>query len=344
MARGIAAPAGDALAPSAMLHVYSSALPSGTIIDAEAANALPADAVWIDLVDPTAAEEKLVEQALRLSIPTREEMDEIEPSSRLYEDQGALFLTATVLAGLATDDPISTPISFVLTDRHLITVRYADPKPFRLFIDHVARQTELLASSTTTLVRLLDAIVDRLADALEQTAAELETISHQVFRRSPGERGRRIPALKLEALLVRIGTAQSKLAKARETAASMARLLTYLVSSSHCRADTEQRELVRSINEDIASLIDHSAFLSNNVTFLLDAALGLISVEQNAILKIFSVASVILLPPTLVGAVYGMNFDHMPELKWLYGYPFALVIMLLSAILPYLYFRRRGWL
>jgi magnesium transporter len=327
-----------------MLHAYSPALPSGTIIDADAANALPPDAVWIDLVDPSVAEEKLVEQALRLSIPTREEMDEIEPSSRLYEDQGALFLTATVLAGLATDDPISTPISFVLTGKHLITVRYANPKPFRLFVDHVARQPELLASSTTTLVRLLDAIVDRLADALEQTAVELETISHQVFRRSPGERGRRIPALKLEALLVRIGTAQNKLAKARETAGSMARLLAYLSSSSHCRADADQRELVRSINEDVASLIDHSGFLSNNVTFLLDAALGLISVEQNAILKIFSVASVILLPPTLVGAIYGMNFTHMPEISWTYGYPFALVIMLLSAILPYLYFRRRGWL
>jgi magnesium transporter len=101
---------------------------------------------------------------------------------------------------------------------------------------------------------------------------------------------------------------------------------------------------VRSISEDVTSLIDHSGFLSNNVTFLLDAALGLISIEQNAILKIFSVASVILLPPTLVGAIYGMNFDQMPELKWIYGYPFALVIMLLSAILPYLYFRRRGWL
>jgi magnesium transporter len=344
MARGIAAPDGFALAAWPMLKVYSPALPSGTVIEADTANALPADAVWVDLVDPTAAEEKLVEQALRLSIPTREEMDEIEPSSRLYEDQGALFLTATVLAGLATDDPISTPISFVLTSKHLITVRYANPKPFRLFADHVARQHELLASSTTTLVRLLDAIVDRLADALEQTAAELETISHQVFRRSPGERGRRIPALKLEALLVRIGTAQNKLAKARETAGSMARLLTYLSSSSHCRADAEQRELVRSISEDVTSLIDHSGFLSNNVTFLLDAALGLISIEQNAILKIFSVASVILLPPTLVGAIYGMNFTYMPEIDWLYGYPLALVIMLLSAILPYLYFRRRGWL
>jgi magnesium transporter len=344
MARGIAAPIGFALAQPTMLQVYSSAVPSGTTIDAEASNALPPDAVWIDLVEPTVAEEKLVEDALRLSIPTREEMDEIEPSSRLYEDQGAIFLTATVLAGLATDDPISTPVSFVLTDRHLITVRYAEPKPFRLFADQAARQPELLASSASVLVRLLDAIVDRLADTLEQLATELEKISLQIFRRSPGERGRRIPALKLEALLVRIGAAHNKLAKARDTAVSTARLLAYLATSSHCRADADQREMVRSISEDVTSLIDHSTFLSNNVTFLLDASLGLISIEQNAILKIFSVASVMLLPPTLVGAIYGMNFVHMPELKWLYGYPLALVIMLLSAVLPYLYFRRRGWL
>jgi magnesium transporter len=319
-------------------------MPSGIVIDPAQATDLPADTIWIDLLDPTHAEEKLVEQSIGLSVPTRDEMAEIEQSSRLYEDGGAVYMTATVLAGLDENDPISTPISFVLTNQHLVTVRYADPKPIRSFADSLTRHPEQLGTAMETLVRLLDAIVDRLADSLEQVAAEIEQISKRVFRRAPDERGRRIPSLKLEALLVRIGNTQDLLAKARETAGSTARLLGFVAACSHFRGNTEQRDHIRSLVEDIDSLTDHSGFLSNNITFLLDASLGLISIEQNAILKVFSVASLILLPPTLVGAIYGMNFDHMPELRWVFGYPMALVIMLLSAVLPYLYFRRRGWL
>lgn len=327
-----------------MLQVFHQSAPAATIIDADDCAALPADTIWIDLLNPTHAEEQLVERIIGHTIPTREEMAEIEPSSRLYEEDGILYLTATVLTGVASDDPVASPISFVLSAKHLITVRYADPKPFRTFIDHVGRQPALLTTPMQTFVRLLDAIIDRMADSLEQIAVELETISKHVFRRSASERGRRIPALKLEALLVRIGTTQDMLAKARETAASTARLLTFLSNSQHFRGNPEQREQLRSLAEDVDSLIDHSGFLANNVTFLLDASLGLINIEQNAILKIFSVASVMLLPPTLVGSIYGMNFEHMPELKWIFGYPMALVLMILSAILPYLYFRRRGWL
>lgn len=305
---------------------------------------LPADTVWIDLLDPSDAEEALVEKAIGLSIPTRDEMAEIEQSSRLYEENGAIYMTATVLTGLDEHDPVATPVTFVLTNRHLVTVRYADPKPIRIFADSLARHPELLGNAMETLVRLLDAIVDRLADSLEQVASEVDQISKRVFRRAPDERGRRIPSLKLEALLVRIGNCQGLLAKSRETAGSTARLLSFVAACSHFRGNSEQRDHIRTLSDDIDSLTDHSGFLSNNITFLLDASLGLISIEQNAILKIFSVASVILLPPTLVGAVYGMNFVHMPELQWVFGYPMALIIMTMSAALPYLYFRRKGWL
>jgi magnesium transporter len=330
--------------PRVVLQVFSSSATAATIIDADNCAALPADTIWIDLLDPTHAEEQLVEHIIGHTIPTREEMAEIEPSSRLYEDNGAIYLTATVLSGVDEDDPVATPVSFVLTNRHLITVRYADPKPFRIFAAHIARQPEMLGNAMETLVKLLDAIVDRMADSLEQVASEIEQVSKRVFRRSADERGKRIPALKLEALLVRIGGCQNLLAKARETAGSTTRLLAFVAACSHFRGNTEQRDHIRSLIEDVESLIDHSGFLSNNITFLLDASLGLINIEQNAILKIFSVASVILLPPTLVGAIYGMNFDHMPELKWIFGYPMALALMLMSAALPYLYFRRRGWL
>ena len=327
-----------------MLRSFHPSTPTATLIDADNSAALPADTVWIDLLNPTHTEEQLVERIIGLSIPTREEMAEIEQSSRLYEENGAIYMTATVLAGLDEDDPIATPISFVLTNKYLITVRYADPKPFKAFADQIARQPDILGNAMETLVKLLDAIVDRMADSLEQVASEIEQISKRVFRRTADERGKRIPSLKLEALLVRIGGSQNLLAKARETAGSTTRLLAFIAACSHFRGATEERDHIRSLSDDVESLIDHSGFLSNNITFLLDASLGLINIEQNAILKIFSVASVILLPPTLVGAIYGMNFVHMPELKWMFGYPMALIIMLLSAALPYLYFRRRGWL
>ncbi len=327
-----------------MLRVFHPSAPVSTVVDPEASVALPSDTVWIDLFEPTHAEEQFVERIIGHTIPTREEMAEIEPSSRLYEEGGVLYLTATVLTGLASNDPIASPISFVLTPKQLITVRYTDPKPFLTFIDHVTRQPGLLTTPMQTFVRLLDAIIDRMADSLEQIALELETISKHIFRRSASERGRRIPALKLEALLVRIGNTQDMLAKARETAGSTARLLTFVSNRQQFLGDADKREELRSMAEDVDSLIDHSGFLAQNVTFLLDASLGLINIEQNAILKIFSVASVMLLPPTLVGAIYGMNFDHMPELKWLFGYPLALALMIASSILPYLYFRRRGWL
>ena len=176
-----------------MLRSFHPSTPTATLIDADNSAALPADTVWIDLLNPTHAEEQLVERIIGLSIPTREEMAEIEQSSRLYEENGAIYMTATVLAGLEINDPIATPISFVLTNKHLITVRYADPKPFRFFTDHIARHPETIGNAMEMLVKLLDAIVDRMADSLEQVASEIEQISKSVFRRTTDEMGKRIP-------------------------------------------------------------------------------------------------------------------------------------------------------
>ena len=192
-------------------------------------------------------------------------------------------------------------------------------------------------------VRLLDAIIDRLADEFEEAGAEVETISRQIFVHH-GYRTRRRPELRLEALLMRIGKAQQLLAKLRETSVSAIRLLTFLQSIDVIEDDVENRRHVGSLVADARALNDHSNFLGDNLTFLLDASLGLISLEQNKVMKIFSVFAVVFMPPTLIAGVYGMNFEHMPELKWLYGYPMALVLILASAILPMWLARRRGWL
>jgi magnesium transporter len=264
-----------------------------------------------------------------------------EPSSRLYERDGALVMTMSVLWGVQENNPQSEPISFVLKNGKLVTVRYVTPKPWLAFSREARVASALVRDAPTALTRLLDAIVDRLADELEVSAAEIERISGHTFRR---EDGQRVPARRLEAVLHRIGRVQSLVAKIRETAVSAARALSFLAASDWLSgADcVRAREQISSLATDVGALIDHSAFQSSQLTFLLDASLGLISIEQNAAMKLFSWAALIFLPPTLIAGIYGMNFEHMPELKWLYGYPVALTLIVLSAVLPVLILRRRG--
>ena len=314
----------------------------GSPIEASALARIPDDVAWIDLLEPTREEEKLVETFIGSNVPTRDDLAEIEPSSRLYERGGMLYLTLSTLTGIDEGQPSSSPIGFILTETQLVTVRYADPRPFRMLAEHWKREPELATDGGQMFVRLLDAIVDRLADELERSSAEIEKISQQIFKKDMEDR--RIPAARLTALLTRIGRAQSLLAKIRETAVSTSRLIHFLSGTSRVERLADERGHVGSLTADVAALIDHSSFVSEQLTFLLDASLGLISIEQNAAMKLFSWAALVFLPPTLVAGIYGMNFDHMPELHWLYGYPMALIIMLMSGVLPWLYMRRRGWI
>lgn len=316
---------------------------SGNVLDAEHGT-IPAGATWIDLEEPTKAEEALVERMIGVNVPTEQELGEIEPSSRLYDRDGALYMTLSTLRGINDGEPATTPIGFVLAGDRLVTVRYATPKPVLVFADHVRREPEIAASAVGVLVKLLDAIIDRLADELEGSGAEIEAISNRIFRRELDER--RIPAARLTAMLTRIGRAQSLLAKIRETAVSTSRLLGFLGASDPINAEAhaaERKHLV-TLATDVSSLIDHSGFLTDNLIFLLDAALGLISVEQNAGMKLFSWVALVFLPPTLIAGVFGMNFKYMPELESPHGYPFAIALMTASAILPLWYFKRRGWI
>lgn len=304
---------------------------------------LPEGAIWIDLFEPTPDEEHIAEELVGANIPTREELSEIEPSSRLYEKRGAAFMTMSVLHGIKDGRPGSDPIGFILTDKQLVTVRYIDPTPFVVFSEHVYAEPEIAGDARTLFVRLLDAIVDRLADEFEVAGREIEAVSRQIFNHH-AHRSRRSPELRLEAILMRIGKAQQLLAKLRETSVSTTRLLTFLESIESMHDDEANRRHVESLIADAHALNDHSNFLGDNLTFLLDASLGLISLEQNNVMKIFSVFAVVFMPPTLIAGIYGMNFEHMPELKWPLGYPLALVLILATAVIPYWFARRRGWL
>lgn len=308
------------------------------------AGKLPKTATWLDLLEPTQAEEALVEKDIGVGIPTREEMTEIEPSSRLYGREGALYMTMSTLCGIESGKPIITPISFLWCGDRLVTVRYATPKPFRLVAEEAKDNPDVTASAITTLLRLLDAIVERLADELEDVGEQMDLLSNDVF--CGEDDARRIPARRLTGLLSRVGRTQSVLVRIRETAVSSMRLITFLEGSARLAREKDEhiRDHVASIGRDVKSLTDHSAFLSDNLTFILDATLGLISIEQNGAMKLFSWAAFVFLPPTLIAGVYGMNFKYMPELEWPLGYPMAVVLMVASAVLPLLYLKARRWI
>jgi len=315
----------------------------GSLIEAGRGHILPTTA-WIDLEEPTKEEEKLAETFVGHEIPTRDDLAEIEPSSRLYEQNGALYLTLSTLTGVQEGQPRSEPIGFVLANDKLVTVRYDSPKPVAAVIAHAEREPDLVKSGLKALIVLVDAIVDRLADELETAGSEMEDISSCIFAKESNER--RIPASQLTAMLTRIGRAQSLLARIRETTVSTIRFLSFLNGSALLHQDECEpyRNHIASLQTDASALLDHAGYLGDNLTFLLDAALGLISVEQNAAMKLFSWAALVFLPPTLIAGIFGMNFHHMPELNYVWGYPASLALMLASAILPIAYLRWKRWI
>lgn len=309
------------------------------------------DIVWIDLVAPSVEEEAHIEEVLSLSVPTREDLKDIEPSSRLFTEKGDVFMTASLVCKSDTECPELTDIAFILSKNRLITVRYGDPRAFRLFSAAFQRGPSALCSTgepvhthgvnaTILMARLLETIVDRTAEILEQEASRIDALSVAVFSNPQKRR----PPHYLEDRLIDIANHQRLVGKVRESLSSLARLSTFLQSVPQMQAAEDARHLCSNVARDIQSLSEHVSFLAGNITFLLDASLGLINVEQNAIIKIFSIASVVFLPPTLIASIYGMNFEFMPELHWVAGYPYSLVAMLVSAIVPYLFFRWKGWL
>ncbi|WP_448578082.1 magnesium transporter CorA family protein [Thermaurantiacus sp.] len=302
-------------------------------------------AVWIDIADPLAYEGPLLQAATGIELPTRADMVEIEASSRIYREGGASFITVLLVVGLDSDSPASVPVSFILTPERLVTVRYSDPHPFRSFSTTCGRQG-VPDSPMKVLIGILDAIVDRTADILERMASDIDKVSGTVFAlRTPS--GKRLSTDDLTDILRRIGQINLVLNKAHDSIQTLMRMAGYLAipaRAAELKTEKPLREELKSVLRDLQSIDQNAGYLSSNVSFLLDAALGRISIEQNAIIKIFSVGAVVFLPPTLVASIYGMNFEIMPELQWNLGYPFALGLMVLSAIIPYLWFKRKGWL
>jgi magnesium transporter len=335
-----------------MLAIYGTANGCLTEFAAAPVPAVPEDAVWLDLVEPTAAEEAAVEKALGIDIPTREELAEIEASSRLYQEDGAAFMTANLIRRGENDRPESSPVTFIIKDNRLITIRYHHPQAFPAYVKRAMKPQSTAMTGWGIYISLLEAVIDRAADHLERVGLIVEETSRRTFgagRTLEGQQKRkRRRDVNLQELIENIGEEGDFTSKMRESLVSIGRIVAFMQALTEQMKQTREmkdnRARINILRRDIQSLTDHASFLSGKISFLLDAVLGLINIEQNGIIKIFSVAAVVFLPPTLVASVYGMNFRVMPELGWIYGYPLALGFMVLSAILPFLYFKQKGWL
>ena len=334
-----------------MLNVYGAA--NGCLTEFPASETdLPADAVWIDLVEPTANEESKVEAVLGIDIPTREELAEIEASSRLYQEDGAVFMTANLIRRGDNDEPESSPVTFILKENTLITVRYHHPQAFPAYVKRAMKPQSTALTGWGVLISLLEAVVDRAADHLERAGQIVDDTSKKTFgaKRTLAGVHKQNPrkGVNLQELIERIGEEGDFVSKMRESLVSIGRAVAFMQAVEDQARENKQvkenKARIKILQRDIVSLTDHATFLSGKISFLLDAVLGLISIEQNGIIKIFSVAAVVFLPPTLVASIYGMNFAFMPELQWQFGYPFAILLMIMSAVLPYFYFKGKGWL
>ncbi|HEY9234282.1 MULTISPECIES: magnesium transporter CorA family protein [Phenylobacterium] len=292
------------------------------------------DIVWIDLQSPTPEEEAAVEAAYGVDLPTREETARLEPSSRLYQENGATFLTATLLARVDEPHPVATPVTFVLIDNVLITIRYEPLKAFTIFAQRCAHVP--VNDGGDAALELLDAIVERSAEVLELQSSLTHETSIAIFNRPP--------STAFGPLLTDLSRAQSITSMVRKSLVSLSRLTSFGALAPEFQRDEARRSHLTSIQHDVQALTEHASFTSGHISFLLDAALGLINIEQNSIIKFFSVVAVVFLPPTLIASIYGMNFKIIPELHWAYGYPWALLLMVISGVAPFIWFKRKGWL
>ena len=299
-------------------------------------------AIWIDLLNPSKDDEKTIERMVGVEVPTREEMAEIEVSSRLYSENGAHYMTANILYAVDSPEPQGTAVTFILTEKRLITVRYAEPRAFRLFLSRAGKGDMSSDTPVAIMLGLIEAIIDREADLIERLQTETEKIAQNIFDMKGGSRTH---AARFDIMLRQIGRVGEITARARESLLSLGRVVTYLSQVVVLRQDAEAiRQRLRTEEKDVQSLTDHVQYLNMRINFMLDASLGMVTIEQNQIIKLFSVAAVMLMPPTLIASIYGMNFKYMPELQWDWGYPYALGLMIASSIGFFIYFRRKGWL
>lgn len=310
---------------------------------------LPAHTIWIDLNDPSADEAAAVEAATGLRVPSRKALSEVENSSRLRRLRNGLSLSTPMITFDKVDSQLK-PLGFVITRDHLVTVRFHELRAFAEVKKRIGEGDAACATSTEIFLLLMEELVDSLADALEEMGADLDALSTRIFdfdvKTGAGKLDPKVPRRRdvaLRRILRSIGRRGKALGKIRSSLLGLERILPFVAGECETILGAELEPRFETIRRDIASLDEFEIRLSENVQFLLDATLGLINVEQNNTFRVLTVVSAVGVPPTLIASMYGMNFKAMPELDWAWGYPYALALILISALIPLAYFRVKGW-
>jgi magnesium transporter len=310
------------------------------------AESIPPNAVWIDLLNPTEEEIAFVERTAGVHVPARAELVEIETSSRLRTENGVLYLSTSMLFGAAAGEPRMTPLGFVLSKDRLVTVRFDHIVVFETFKQQVGKPDNVHPSAVGAFVGLLEAIIDRFADHLEGVGADLDATSHQIFRADPAKDRTQKPGVdrSLREAIRSLGREGDFISKVRDALLGFGRIVPFVTTRAADWLQPETQARLATLKQDIVSLNDYDAYLNTKVQFLLDATLGLVNIDQNNIIKLLTIVTIVGIGPTLVASWYGMNFKIMPELGWHYGYPYAIVLALVTGIAPLLWFRLRRWL
>jgi magnesium transporter len=298
---------------------------------------------WLDLLDPTPDEQAIVESGYGLELPSREDLSAVESSSRAFEEDGVLFMSIPVASHGHEGDEAPSPIGFVLSKDVLVTIRYAPSRSFDSAAARYAR-CETGGSSAEAFATVVEEIVGGAADRLEDIAAALDRVSRSVFRRRPRRQSEVRSNEALRNTLIDVGTAGERLSQMRNRVVGLQRIVPFAAEPARAWIPDGVRSRLRVAQGDLVSLADYENHLSGKVQFLLDAVLGFISTRQNDIFTVLTIVSVVGIPPTLVASIYGMNFKNMPELDWVWGYPFGLAMIVVSTIVPLLWFKWRGWL
>jgi len=293
--------------------------------------------IWIDMVAPTETEREWVKSLYAFELPSPDNMQDLEASARFFEgESGELHLRSDFLLELNEDDSRNVPVAFILKNNTLLSLHLEDLPVFRLVRMRARTRPGYIEDAREVLLDLYATDAEYSADALESVYAQLEKISASVLTE-------RMTDVEAANVLARIANEEDLNGRIRRNVMDTRRAVSFLMRQKLLEGD--QMEDARQIMRDIDSLDGHTAFAFDKINFLMDATVGFININQNKIIKIFSVASVALLPPTLIASIYGMNFKGwFPELGWEYGYPFALGLMLVSVVVPFTYFKRKGWL
>lgn len=299
--------------------------------------------VWVDLCEPTAEELAQACRDYQLEIPPRDQLEEIEFSSRLQYEDDIFTLSVPVTPHQSRRDDTTSPLGFVLTQDLLVTIRFAHLHTFPAIIKRVEKRTR---SAADVFLVIIEALVDYGADRLEEMRAETVAISNRIFhkegRRRRGHNVVRMDRM-LRATLVEIGDMGERLSYIRDTLLVLQRAVPFVAEHGEAWLEDAVKARLKMAGSDVSSLNDYEVHLTDKIQFLLDAALGFINTEQNNLFKVLTIASVVGIPPTFVASMYGMNFHNMPELSWAWGYQWGLFLIVLSTVIPILWFKHRGW-